>query len=243
MTHLYLIRHGQAISAVENTVGNTELSPLGIKQAKRLRDRLAATGEIAADVLIASTLLRAGQTAEIVAPALGLPIVFDDEVQEWRDGVSENLKKISVEEYKERYNSVPFDQKPFIQALPSAETWVQFMLRAATALNRIIHEHEGKTIVIVCHGGIIDCSFITFFGMSTLQFPQAYFDTHNTSITHWYKSSIEDRPPAWVLERYNDVMHLRDIDAPVRIPWKDIARKPAVGADQAKVPTEAKERD
>ncbi len=219
------------------------MSPLGVKQAERLRDRLAATGEIAADVLIASTLLRAGQTAEIVAPALGLPIVFDDEVQEWRDGVSENLKKISVEEYKERYNSVPFDQKPFIKALPSAETWVQFMLRAATALNRIAHEHEGKTIVIVCHGGIVDCSFITFFGMSTLQFPQAYFDTHNTSITHWYKSSIEDRPPAWVLERYNDVMHLRDIDAPVRIPWKDIARKPAVGADQAKVPTEAKERD
>ena len=243
MTHLYLIRHGQAISAVENTVGNTELSPLGIKQAKRLRDRLAATGEIAADVLIASTLLRARQTAEIVAPALGLPIIFDDEVQEWRDGVPKDLQAISIEEYNERYNSVPFDQKPFIQALPSAETWVQFMLRAATALNRITHEHEGKTIVIVCHGGIVDCSFITFFGMSTLQFPQAYFDTHNTSINHWYKSSNEDRPPAWVLERYNDVMHLRDIDAPVRIPWKDIARKPAIGADQAKAPTEAKERD
>ena len=47
-------------------------------------------------------------------------------------------------------------------------------------------------------------------------------------------------PPAWVLERYNDVMHLYDIDSPVRIPWKDIARKPAVGADGAKAPTEAK---
>src|SRR5438105_1447310 len=127
MTHLYLIRHGQAVSAVENTVGNTELSPLGIKQAQRLRDRLAATGEIAADVLIASTLLRAKQTAEILAPALGLPIMFDDEVQEWRDGVPADLRKISVEEYKERYNSVPFDQKPFIQVLPSSETWVQFM--------------------------------------------------------------------------------------------------------------------
>lgn len=240
MTHLYLIRHGQAISAVENTVGNTPLSPLGVKQAERLRDRLAATGEIAADVLIGSTLLRAKQTAEILAPALGLPIIFDDEVQEMRDGVPEDLKMISVEEYRERFDSVPFDQRPFIQALPSSETWVQFMLRAATALKRITYEHAGKTIVIVCHGGIVDCSFITFFGMSTLQFPQAYFNTHNTSITHWYKSSLEELPPAWVLERYNDVMHLRDIDSPVRIPWKDIARKPAVGPDEAKAPTEAK---
>ena len=242
MTHLYLIRHGQAISAIENTVGNTELSPLGIKQAERLRDRLAATGEIAADVLIASTMLRAKQTAEILAPALGLPIIFDDEVQEMRDGVPEDLKRISVEEYRERFNSVPFDQKPFIQVLPSSETWVQFMLRAATALNRITHEHEGKTIVIVCHGGIVDCSFITFFGMSSLQFPQAYFDTHTTSIPHWYQSSLEDQPPAWVLACYNDVMHLRAMDTPVKIPWESIARKPALGADQARTPTETEKK-
>jgi len=238
MTHLYLIRHGQAISAVENTIGNTGLSPLGIKQAQRLRDRLAATGEIAADVLIASTMLRAKQTAEILAPALGLPIIFDDEVQEWRNGVPKDLEKMNLEEYREKYNAVPFDQKPFFQMVPSAETWVQFMLRAATALNRITHEYAGKTIVIVCHAGIVDCSFITFFGMSTLQFPQARFDTHNTSITHWYKSSSTERPASWVLECYNDVMHLHDIDSPVRIPWKDIARKPAVGADGAKTPTE-----
>ncbi len=238
MTHLYLIRHGQAISAVEDTLEETGLSPLGIKQAERLRDRLAATGEITPDVLIASTMLRAKETAEIIAPALGLPIIFDDEVQEWRAGEPKDLKKVGVEEFRRRFNAVPFDQKPFLQTLPSAETWVQFMLRATTALNRIIHEHEGKTIVIVCHGGIIDCSVTFFFGMSTLHFPRAYFNTHNTSLTHWYKSTFEILPPGWVLERYNDVMHLRDIDSPVRIPWKDIGR-PLVGADEAKVPTEA----
>lgn len=242
MTHLYLIRHGQAISAVEHTVGNTHLSPLGIKQAECLRDRLAATGEIAADVLIASTLLRARQTAEILAPALGLPIIFDDEVQEWRDGVPMDSRKFSTQEFRERFNSVSFDQKPFIQVLPTSEPWAKFMLRAATALNRIIHEYEGKTIVIVCHAGIVDCSFATFLGISTLQFPQAYFDTHNTSITHWYKSSIEDLPSTWALESYNDVLHLRAINTPVKIPWEGIARKPVLGADQAKTPVETEKK-
>ena len=59
MTHLYLIRHGEALGAVKRIIGNTPLSPFGITQAERLRDRLAATGEIAADVLISSTLVRA----------------------------------------------------------------------------------------------------------------------------------------------------------------------------------------
>ncbi|HTD18634.1 MAG TPA: histidine phosphatase family protein [Ktedonobacteraceae bacterium] len=153
MTHLYLIRHGQAMSAARNTLGNTGLSPLGITQAERLRDRLAATGEIAADVLIASTMQRAKETAEIIAPALGLPLLFDSEVEEWRDGEAGNW---TTEEFKARFNPIEAVQKPYIQIAPGAESWAQFMLRASTALNRITTEYQGKTIVIACHGGIID---------------------------------------------------------------------------------------
>src|SRR5437588_12763268 len=98
MTHLYLIRHGAALGAVKRIIGNTPLSPFGITQAERLRDRLAATGEIAADVLISSTLVRARQTAEIIAPALGLPILFDDEVQEMRPGVADGM---SLDDFRE----------------------------------------------------------------------------------------------------------------------------------------------
>src|SRR5215471_866498 len=92
MTHLYLIRHAEAIAAIENTIGDTGLTSLGITQAEHLRDRLAATREITADVLIASTFLRAKQTAEIIAPAFGLPIIWDDEVQELRPGEAANMQ-------------------------------------------------------------------------------------------------------------------------------------------------------
>src|SRR5947209_7320493 len=178
-THLYIIRHGQALSAVEKTIANTRLSPLGVKQAEHLRDRLAATGEIKADVLISSTMKRAHHTAEIIAPALGLPILFDEQIEEWRDG--EEGEKLSVEEYQRRFDAVPMDEKPYMYIAPGAESWVEFMLRVGRAIHRIIHEHEGKTIVLVCHGGIVDASFFVFLGMSTLQFPRAFFNTHNTS--------------------------------------------------------------
>src|SRR2546428_6583824 len=112
MTDLFLIRHGEALGAIHNLIGDTRLSPLGVTQAEHLRDRLAATGEIAADVLIASTFLRAKQTAEIIAPALGLPIVWDDEVQELRPGESNGMH---VREAEEKFGRVNFEQNPFQQ--------------------------------------------------------------------------------------------------------------------------------
>lgn len=237
MTHLYIIRHGQALSAAQRTVGNTRLSPLGILQAERLRDRLAATREIAADVLISSTLLRARHTAEIVAPALGLPIIFDDEIQEWRD--PEDAEGQSEKKYGAGFRDTPFDQKPFYKFTPNTESWSQFMLRACTALNRITREHEGKTIVLICHGGIVDASFLFFFGLSTLQFPSAFFNTRNTSITHWRNTSyVNAFPPTWVLQKYNDTMHLCDIDTPARIPWEGLRTQSATNADKPQTPTE-----
>lgn len=224
MTHLYLIRHGDATATSTNPLEDPRLTTLGVAQAERLRDRLAASGEIKADVLIASTMLRARQTAEIIAPALGLPILYDDEVQEWRFPEDETL---NVDEYIEHFKNVPHDQKPFFQIMPGAESWVQFMLRASTALNRITRQYEGKTIVVVCHGGVIDASFHFFMHLSTLYIPSSYFDTYNTSITHWYRTmqNPEGYPPGWTLERYNDIMHLRDLNSSTRIPWREIALK------------------
>lgn len=237
-THLYLIRHGQAISAVERSLENTRLSPLGIRQAERLRDRLDATREIRADVLISSTMNRARHTAEIIAPALGLPITFDEEVEEWRDGKYENMTQ---QERQAQFKQTPLAEWPYIRIAPGAETWAEFNLRMGTALNRITQEYDGKTIAMVCHGGIIDGSFQLFFGLSTLQFPRALLGgTRNTSITHWRKDSSGEYgiPPTWFLEQYNDAMHLRDINSTVRIPWQEIIAKPVNSSDKPEVPTD-----
>ena len=233
MTHLYVIRHGQHIGAVQHIIGDTELSPLGVKQAERLRDRLAATGEIKADVLISSTFLRAKQTAEIIAPALGLPILFDDEVQEWRDGEAEGM---TMEQYRATFGEFDPEEHPFQQVAPGGENWGQYLLRVGTALDRITHQYEGKTIVIVCHGGIVDSSFLYFFGIGALQMSRISFDTRNTSITHWHqhKNEIFSPRPRWHLAKYNDYMHLRDIDSPVRIPWKELS-SPVIGTDRPAV--------
>src|SRR5712692_9494422 len=102
MTHLYLIRHAE-MSPMKGFLRDEGLSPLGRLQAERLRDRLAATQEIKADVLISSTFLRARQTAEIIAPALDLVPLPDDDIQEMRPGEACGLP---VKEFREKYQEI-----------------------------------------------------------------------------------------------------------------------------------------
>jgi probable phosphoglycerate mutase len=209
VTHLYLIRHAEAVSNVEPIVGGMRgdvgLTARGVAQAERLRDRLAASGEINADALIASTLPRARQTAEIVAPALGLPIVWDDDVQELRPGAADGMP---VAEFIAQYGEPDFDHDPYHPIAPGGESWAQFMLRVAGALHRIAREHSGKTVAIVTHGGIIDGSFITFFGVSQLALQHVRFYTLNTSLTHWERITHDNQPVRWRLVAYNDAAHL-----------------------------------
>jgi 2,3-bisphosphoglycerate-dependent phosphoglycerate mutase len=223
VTSLYLIRHGQAVcnvppfGAVAGMKGDAGLTALGRLQAERLRDRLTATGEIAPDVLISSTLPRARQTAEILAPAFGLPILFDDEVQEMRVG------ELDGQPWAEAKSWFPdFRVEPYRPVGPSGENWGQFVLRVGTALDRIVREHADKTIVVVCHGGVIDAAFLVFLGMHTLRPPDAAFYTHNTSITLWERKS-HDGQTRWRLVKYNDDLHARDSGMPERIRWTRLA--------------------
>jgi probable phosphoglycerate mutase len=202
LTHVYLIRHGDYVFDLQDgKYRDLGLTPEGVRQTECLRDRLLRTGEIKPDVLIASTMRRAHETATILAPALGCPIILDKEVEEWRneDG------SLSPEEFTARWQQVPEPQRPFFRWVPGGENWLEFSVRAQLALNRILQEHEGKTIVIVCHGNVIEASFVYFFGLSGATLQRAPVAVKHTAITHWFRRADEQ---TWLLERYNDYHHL-----------------------------------
>jgi probable phosphoglycerate mutase len=203
MTHLYLIRHGENIDGLEDGKSrDLGLSPEGITQAERLRDRLASTGEIKCDVFISSPERRAHETARILAPVLGQEIVLDKEVEEWRsdDG------SLSSEEFMEQWKAIPKGQEAYYRWVEGYENRLEFSLRVHLALNRILQENERKTIFVVTHGGFIQLSFLFFFGFgeASLQHGAAP-EIKRTSITHWYKPEDGKR---WLLERSNDYHHL-----------------------------------
>jgi probable phosphoglycerate mutase len=206
MTHLYLVRHGDYVKEQQGKLIDGHLLPKGVQQAERLRDRLLKSEDIKIDALISSTMKRARHTAEIIAPALGLPIIFDEDVEEWRneDG------SLTEEEFIALWRDVPAEDRPFFRWVNGCENWMEFIVRTTSALHRIIHEHDGKHIMIICHGGIIEASFVYFFEMSTANLRRTTVDAHHTSITHWHKAHFESFPAIWLLERYNDTGHLAD---------------------------------
>lgn len=212
MTRLYIIRHGQSMTSVHNRiadrVGETGLSPLGKEQAARLRDRLAVTREIEADVLIASPLGRSRETAEIIAPSLGLPVQVDEELYEHSFGDADGM---DWDEFIAKHEGMAaLFRDPFRPLGPGGENLGQYNLRVGTALARLLREYEGKTIVVVAHGGTVVVSFVYF-----MQFPSLTWDPvdlphiGHTAITEW-ASHEQLGPTRWALERYNDYVHLNE---------------------------------
>jgi probable phosphoglycerate mutase len=211
-TNLYLIRHGEAYSNVEavmgGMLGDRGLTERGIAQAEALARRLES-GEIAADVLYASTLPRARMTAELVAQALQLPITWDDELHELRPGDADGM---TVAEARERFAGLEsFLRETFTPIAPGGESWGSFQMRAAAALERIILRHPDQTIVVVSHGGIIEVSFMYLLELAPQVRSRAAFHVANTAITHWRHVTSYAGRQEWHLAAHNDNRHLADL--------------------------------
>jgi 2,3-bisphosphoglycerate-dependent phosphoglycerate mutase len=214
VTRLVLVRHGESRATLDQIVGGHEgctgLSERGIRQAEALRDRLGRTGELRADVLLASLLPRAIETAEIIAPALGgLPVGRDCDVCELHPGESDGL---TWAEFTERYRPDGWRFDPEVPMAPGAESVSQFRARVARTLDRLADDHRGQTVVVCTHGGVIDGSMI-----GLLEMPGHVWDgrfaTENTSLTEWERRDGDgDGPSAWRLRRYNDGAHLAFAD-------------------------------
>src|SRR5215213_10329433 len=145
-TDLYLIRHGESVANVEPIIGGMRgdggLTDRGRKQAELLEQRLRDDGW-RADQLYASTLPRALQTGEYVARALQLPIQRDDDLQELRPGEADGL---SLDEWRRRFGDPDslLPTHPFRPFSPGGESWAAFLVRAGSALARLVAEHEER---------------------------------------------------------------------------------------------------
>ncbi len=222
-TNIFFIRHGEAHSNVHPVIagknGDRGLTELGVRQAEALRDRIIETGEIIPDVFIVSPLARARQTAEIIAPAIHVPMTLNWDVEELRPGLADGMH---IQEFHEKYGLPHFRENPFQPFAPEGETWPGFTLRIAEVIHTIALEHKHKTVLIVCHGGVIDASMITLSRMQSVLFPPMLFSTTNTSITHWQSADEQAAGllGTWRLMRYNDSAHLAKIGVHDHINWK-----------------------
>jgi probable phosphoglycerate mutase len=198
-THIVLIRHGEPVCAtkgiVGGPVGDTGLTELGRQQASALAARLEASGELrAATALYASTLPRAIETAELLAPALGLPVDVRHELREHDPG---ELDGLTWAEAAERFALPDYDDEPDRPVGPGAESLSAFHTRARSALLDLAAVHAGETVVVACHGGVVAAAIGLAFHLpvtSRVPLPTRYASM----------SEIELTERGWRLGLYND---------------------------------------
>lgn len=203
-TKVVLVRHGESNVTVRRVVGGPRtcdgLSELGVRQVERLRDRLAETGEVEATHLIASAYPRARETAEILAPVLGLDVVVEEGFGEHDPGPE--CDGMTFDDFVDRFGLPDWESDPFAVTFPGGETVAEFDLRVGTAFSRTLREHEGGTLLIVCHGGVIDGLMRTALRAARTGIFELH--TKNTSLTE----IVRVRSDRWRLIRYNDAAHL-----------------------------------
>lgn len=207
---LILVRHGDAYAGFNGVIGGPSgcagLTPLGRRQAEALSRHFADTGHVRADVLLASILPRAVETAEIIAAGLGLQAVRQEcDLCEVHTGEADGLE---WSEYAARYGSFDMEAEPDRVFAPGGDSWTSFHERVRAILERIADEFAGLTVVAVCHAGVIMASIRELFG---LPHPGtgARLRPANTGLTQWEHEPTLDR---WTLHSYNEHAHLAGLE-------------------------------
>jgi len=206
---LLLVRHGDAHAGFHGPVagpkGCAGLTPLGRTQAEALRDHLGASGRIEADVLLASILPRAIETAELIAPGLGLELAGRDcDLCEVHTGEADGIAWTA---YNETYGSFDMEQEPDRPFAPGGESWNGFHGRVAAVLDRLAREHDGRNVVAVCHAGVIMASMRVLLGILHADI-SAQLRPTNTGLTEWHHHD-----GTWTLRSYNETEHLLALPA------------------------------
>jgi broad specificity phosphatase PhoE len=150
-TRLLLVRHGETDwNRVGRWQGQADppLNDTGRRQAAGLADRLAGDG-IAA--VYSSDLTRARETARAVAQRLGLGVVEDPALREIDVGSWSGLTRAEV---AERF---PDGYARWLEGEigHDGETREQLAARAVGAARTIAGRHQGETVLVVTHGGVI----------------------------------------------------------------------------------------
>lgn len=203
---LILVRHGDAHAGFHGVIGGqsgcTGLTPLGRAQAEALRDHLVASGRVRADVLLASVLPRAIETASIIAPGLGLDISGQEcDLCEVHTGEADGL---TWTEYAARYGSFDMEAEPDRVFAPAGESWNSFHERVQRMLERVARDYDGQTVVAVCHAGVIMASLRVLLDIPHLG-ARARLRPTNTGLTEWEHDPSLDQ---WTLHSFNEASHL-----------------------------------
>lgn len=193
MTTIAFIRHGETDWNIEKRAQGCKDIPLngnGIKQANRLAERLRGQKW---DVIYASPLSRAFETAEAISRVTGLHITSDERLREISFGETEGTTETErIERWGEEWMNLELGR----------ETDEEADLRWKSALQEIVQNHKDQRVLIVTHGALLVRIYKELLQDKT----DRWYGLNNTSFSIFQLTAENN----WTCELFNCQKHLEE---------------------------------
>ena len=211
MIELLVLRHGQSQADLEDRhEGRADfpLTDLGREQARRAGAWLASrySGGRSVDRIIASTLIRAAETAEIVGRALAKTVEPDPALMEFNNGELAGMLHADANArfgpmFGGRTELAPYER------FPGGETMVEMRARAEHFLSKLLDETSaGQRVLLVSHGGMIAQLFRAYLALPVET--RVFLSTGDTGLHLW-----EVNGPRRRIRFANSLVHLEGLPA------------------------------
>lgn len=174
-----LMRHGET---AWNRMGRV-MGRHPVELTEHGRQQVEATARFALnvkpDLIITSPLVRARQTAEIVAAVIGgVEVVEEPAIAEVLYGRWEGMH---YHELIEDPYYVTYRKSPIEHPTPGGETIPEVQARGVAAVMRVMGEHPGQRVMFVSHGDIVRTVLCHFLGMELKHFHRIRVDNATLS--------------------------------------------------------------
>jgi uncharacterized phosphatase len=182
-TTICIIRHGETDWNTEGKLqGHEDIELNDIGRTQAIQSALYfESGHW--DAIVSSPLKRAYETAQIIGEKLSIPkIHVFDEIIERSYGSGSGLLP------DERRSRFPY-------GIPDQEKFEHLRQRAMNGLNKIANEFEGKRVIVVSHGGLINSILYTL--------SDSEFGSFKTRLKNGCVSMIVLQDNKWTIEFYN----------------------------------------
>ena len=213
-TQFWLIRHGEtAWNAKQRLQGwvDIPLNDAGRQQAENLQ-RYLQSKQICSlfDTVISSDLGRAKETATIALQHTDLSITQDERLRERSYGIYEGehwrqlMRPVEQNNGDSNESTASPNLRDPNQEVPEGESLLQFQQRIVLAIEDLARRHQGQSVALFAHGGVIDIVWRQTHGLDL--YAQRPRPIQNTSINHF---QIQPISALWAPIEWEITEHLQ----------------------------------
>ncbi len=153
---IFLVRHGQDDDSVRGGWSNSPLTDMGVQQSIDLADEIFNHSDYYnIGAVFSSDIVRAQQTAAIIARKLNLPVSLMSGFREVNNG---NLAGLNNKLAEIEYPNLYWRKLEWEEHYPNGESPKEFYDRVSNTWREFTHSFENcnNNVLLVTHGGVIN---------------------------------------------------------------------------------------